>query len=552
MTLKQSNSNKNSLLKRYLKIRSSIYGRVVYIIIISSIFLFVLFGIIFRQVNEGYMKSVIRQRGSDVALLVGGALYYSMLENDRSRLQSTLDIINQMSGIDDVNLYDKNEDLAYSSFSKENEGHSNPNCKECHESITSVFHGSNDFYKIIEIDTECEMNQNNVTNRHLLIRSPILNEPSCYTANCHAHHETEKILGTLVIKIPLKELDETQEKLSKDFYLLAALTTFTLLTFLIIFTRKKIKHPLNDLLSASIAVAKGDRSTRIEINPRQLNDIKMVSKAFNEMLDNIESANNELHNWSQQLEYKIMKKTEELGQAQNELINVEKIASLGKLSLSVAHEINNPLSGILIYTKLIQKQMLSQECDSPKKEPVLKNLKMIETETKRCGDIVKGLLDFSRKDQDSYENKHANEILKETADLMKHSMEMSKIDFYCDFSGENDFIFCNPNQLKQACIAILVNASEAVSENGEITFKTSNPDEKHLKIEISDNGSGIDPENLSHIFEPFFSTKQKTRGIGLGLAIVHGIVHSHKGTIDIKSQVGEGTSIFIELPLVEI
>ena len=177
------------------------------------------------------MKRVIRQHGTNVAVLVGGALYNSMLENDRSGIQKTLDIINQMSGINDVNLYDKKDNLAYSSFSDKSTGHSNPNCKECHAGIAEMFSGEDDFYKIIEIDTECEMNQNTNIHRHLLLRSPILNEPSCYTASCHAHHEEEKILGTLVIKIPLKELDEIQEKLSRDFYLLASLMTILLLGF---------------------------------------------------------------------------------------------------------------------------------------------------------------------------------------------------------------------------------------------------------------------------------------------------------------------------------
>ena len=104
----------------------------------------------------------------------------------------------------------------------------------------------------------------------------------------------------------------------------------------------------------------------------------MVSLAFNEMLDNLQTATNELQNWSQQLEYKVQKKSEELGQAQNELINVERIASLGKLSLSVAHEINNPLSGILIYAKLVYKQLGNQDFDPAKKESMLKHLKLIK------------------------------------------------------------------------------------------------------------------------------------------------------------------------------
>lgn len=549
MVLKFINILDSPLFKKYLKIRSSIYARVVYIIIILSIILFVSFGLIFRSVNEEYMKSIIHQRGTNAALLVRSALYQSMLDNDKSALQNTLVVINRMSGIDEVNLYDNKENLAFSSFPKNTIGHSNPNCLDCHKSIKTVLSEKNNFYKVIDINSECEMNQNDNIHRHLLINSPILNEKSCFTSSCHAHPQSERILGSLVIKIPLEDLDATLLKSFRDFYVLATLTTLLLLGFLIFFTRRKIKNPLNALIRASDAVSKGDRNTRLEINPNQLDDMRMVSEAFNDMLDHLQVANNELQNWSQQLEYKVRIKSEELGQAQNELINIERIASLGKLSLSVAHEINNPLSGILIYTKLVHKQLVNQDLEVGKKESVLKHLKMIENETKRCGDIVKGLLDFSRKDKNFFEDKHIHEVLQETSDLMKHSMKIAKITFITDFSAKKDLVYCSPNQIKQCCIAILVNASEAVSENAEIIFKTANVDFDNITIEITDNGLGISDEDIPHIFEPFFSTKHNTSGTGLGLAIVHGIVQSHDGKIGVNSKLGKGTSISITLPL---
>jgi len=320
---------------------------------------------------------------------------------------------------------------------------------------------------------------------------------------------------------------------------------------LIFFTSEKIKRPLNEIIKASLAVSNGDKGTRLEIKPNQLNDMRMVSEAFNDMLDNLQSANQELQNWSKQLEYKVQKKSEELGAAQNELIHIERIASLGKLSSSVAHEINNPLSGILVYTKLIHKQLSNPNMDAAKKETVLKHLKLIESETKRCGDIVKGLLDFSRKDQENFESKHLHKILQETYELMTHSVKIANITFLSDLSAQDDLIFCSPNQIKQACVALIVNASEAVRERGEIAISTRNPDKASVRIDISDNGIGIPQSDISHIFQPFFSTKHDASGIGLGLAIVHGIVESHNGKIEVKSEPGKGTTMSITLPLVK-
>ena len=547
------NENKlKAFFKNNLRFKSSIYSRVVIIITLSSIILFFLFGIIFKSVYEQNLNTVIRQNGNNIGSIVEGSLYKSMLENDKSALQSTLDIINTISGIDEVNMYDDHDQLVYSSFSEDTLAHSDPNCIVCHKDMSTMFPRREKSYRIIEVKSECTMNENDNSHRHLLIRSPILNEKSCYISSCHYHSESDEVLGSLIIKMPMSDLDHTVERSSTKFFLLATLTTLVLIISLIFFTREKIKKPLNEILKASQSVASGNRDTRLEIKHNQLDDMRMVSVAFNEMLDNIQAATVELQNWSQQLEYKVQKKSEELGAAQNELIHIERIASLGKLSSSVAHEINNPLSGILVYTKLIHKQLSSQGMTSEKKETVLKHLKLIESETKRCGEIVKGLLEFSRKEQEDFESKHLHKILQETFELMKHPITIANIGFTNDFNAKHDLVFCSPNQLKQACVAIIVNASEAVKENREITISTSNPDEDNIKIEITDNGIGIPEDDIPHIFEPFFSTKRETSGIGLGLAIVHGIVKTHNGKIGVESELGKGTTISITLPLIRI
>lgn len=537
------------LVKKYIRFRSSIYGRVVFIITLLSLFLFVSFGFIFKSVNNKYLNTVIHQNGNNIGSIVESSLYHSMLENDKSSLQSTLDVINTLSGIDEVNMYDSNDSLVYSSFTENTDNHSDPDCKSCHEDIKSLFPEKTKSYRILDFRNECRMNNKDDEHRHLLIRSPILNEPSCYTAACHAHNEKDEVLGSLIIKMPLNELDEAVEKFSANFYMLAIFSTLSLAAFLIFFTNKKIKNPLNSIIKASRAVANGDLSIRLKIKNRELDDIRMVSSAFNNMLDKLHAVSIELQNWSHQLEYKVQKKSEELLEAQNELIHIERIASIGKLSSSVAHEINNPLSGVLTYTKLVHKQLGKIEFEPALKESMLKNLKVIESETKRCGDIVKGLLNFSKKDQQNFENLHLHKILKETYDLIAHQMKISNINFITDFSASRDLINCNPNQIKQACVALLVNASEAIFQNGEVLMKTSNTNENTIKIEIIDNGSGITPQDIPHIFEPFFSSKQKVSGIGLGLAIVHGIIQNHKGSIDVSSKVGEGTLISINLPV---
>jgi len=535
---------------RQIRFSRSIYGRVVLIISGSLLILFVLFTLVFRTIYRDLFNVTISSTGDHVSSVAKGALYYSMLENDKAALQRELNIISSMSGIDEVNIYNEHGQLSYTSFPVQAENSNNPNCSECHSDISALFAVDEMDYRIIADKTECGIYQEGGSGRNLIIRENILNESSCYTASCHAHPESEQVLGSLIINMPLERLDTFMNRSLRDFLILTLLIVGLMATFFILFTRKRIKNPLNALISASEAVSRGDTSIRLPLETNLLDDMRLVSEAFNNMLDNVEEVAEELQNWSQQLEYKVQKKSEALSEVQNELIHVERIASLGKLSSSVAHEINNPLSGILVYSKLLYKQVNQHEYKHPKKESMLKNLKLIESETKRCGEIVKGLLDFSRKDREDFEHVDLHALLKETCDLIGHSVKMSNISFKKEKKKKKDHVFCSPNQIKQACVALIVNATEAIRENGEIVIRTINPDDKHIQICISDSGAGIAEHDLSHIFEPFYSTKQEGNGIGLGLAIVHGIVENHKGRILVDSELGKGTTFTIIFPLV--
>jgi len=541
--------NVRTLIRKYTRFRSTIYGRVVFIIAGSLIVLFIVFNIVFRSLYIDFFNATIRQTGDNVSSLVEGSLYYSMLENDKAMLQRTLDIISTMSNIDEVNMYDDKDSLAYTSLAVNPERGIDPNCTNCHANLSSMFPEKEKAYRIIGDTAQCGIKRSGVSSRQLLIRQPILNEKSCYTAACHYHSQNEEVLGSLIIKLPLDNLDSVVDESSNDFLILATVITALMVSFLVIFTRKRIKDPLYSIISASEAVSQGNNSIRLEIKPNLLDDMRKVSLAFNNMLDNIDSATRELQNWSHQLEYKVQKKTEELSDAQNELIHVERIASLGKLSSSVAHEINNPLSGILVYTKLVQKLLGNDDYYHPRKESMLKHLRFIESETKRCGDIVKGLLDFSRKDQDNFEIKNLHEVLEGTCNLIMHSAKIANIKLVKEFNADNDLVFCSPNQIKQACFAIMVNASEAIRENGEITVRTKNPDEDSIRIDVADNGTGIAPQDVPHIFEPFYTTKRDSSGLGLGLSIVHGIIQNHKGKVEVDSELGKGTTISIIFPL---
>lgn len=539
------------LSRQYIQFRRSLYSRVLLIIGILSVLLLVSYQVIFRTVNEVYINTTIYQNGNNIGSIVEGALYHSMLENNKQQLQNTLDVINTMPGIDDVSMYDHRGNLAYASFTEETEGHINPNCRECHEDFAYMFPQTQKSYRIIRVNDECQMNLPNSETRHLLIHSPILNQPSCYANTaCHAHSQNDQVLGSLIIKMPLDKLDQAVTKASTEYTLLGIFITILFASLLILFTIKRIKDPLNEVIDVSRSIATGDTSIRLRIRPNELDDINMLSIAFNQMLDKLETANTELQNWSKQLEYKVRKKSEELGEIQSELISIERKASLGKLSSSVAHELNNPLSGILVYAKLVRKRLNNMDFQNDEKlQPIYDHLRLIEEETKRCGEIVKGLLDFSRDSQENFEPKSLHQLIKESYQLMHHQMELANIRFTKNLAAGEDMILCSPNQIKQVLVALVVNASEAIQDHGEILLETNQADDQEVTLIVKDNGIGIAREDISKIFEPFYTTKQNGEGLGLGLAIVHGIIRTHQGKIYVQTEQGKGTTFSIRFPL---
>jgi two-component system NtrC family sensor kinase len=226
-----------------------------------------------------------------------------------------------------------------------------------------------------------------------------------------------------------------------------------------------------------------------------------------------------------------------------QLVSSEKMASLGKLAAGIAHEINNPLGGILIYSSLMME-------DLPEEDPKRGDLARIVQETGRCKEIVKSLLEFARQTEPKKEPTDINRAINDGLFFLVNQALFHNIRIVKNLDPFLPFVRGNSGQLKQVFMNIIVNAAEAMHGNGTLTIATSpSPDRKTVWIEFADTGEGIPEENLSRIFDPFFTTKDVGKGTGLGLATSYGIVQDHGGTINVRSQVGLGTSFIIELPI---
>jgi PAS domain S-box-containing protein len=232
----------------------------------------------------------------------------------------------------------------------------------------------------------------------------------------------------------------------------------------------------------------------------------------------------------------------ELKALQARLIQSEKMSSLGRMAASVAHEINNPLGAILVYSHLLLET-------SPEDFPGRPNLQKIVREGTRCRDIVRGLLDFARPDAGQRQKADLNAAIHAACDLLKGQAIFKDVRVGLDLAAAPLEALSDPSQIQQAFINILVNAAEAISGAGAITVRSWHDAERQsAAVSFTDTGCGISAGNLEHIFEPFFTTKREKRGTGLGLAIVYGIIERHGGTIEVQSQPGQGTTFTVRLP----
>jgi two-component system NtrC family sensor kinase len=276
-----------------------------------------------------------------------------------------------------------------------------------------------------------------------------------------------------------------------------------------------ITQPIAELVAANRRLAGGDMAVRVQ--PYGSGELAMLGHSFNKM-------------------------AETLHQAQQKLLHKECLASMGQLAAGVAHEINNPLGTILLFADILYKEM--DEADSRRED-----LKLIVDETVRCKNIVADLLNFSRQQEVLAQETAVSNLLNQAIDTVRRQPHFEQVDIVCDFSPDLPTIQADPAQLQQVFINLLQNAAEAVAGQGIITLSARSTDNQQVEIKVADTGCGIPTEHLGKLFTPFFTTKALGKGTGLGLSIVYGIVKMHRGQISVQSQVGEGTTFTITLPV---
>lgn len=350
--------------------------------------------------------------------------------------------------------------------------------------------------------------------------------------------EQKKIVGFTKVGI---SFERVSEQIITTFYFGLLMTAFMI--FLgaggVIFVVGKITDPIKTLTKGAEAIGKGDLEHRIDI--RTGDEIEELAKVFNKMTGSLEHSMESLEKERASLDVKVKDRTKELQDAQEQLIQSAKMATVGTLAGGVAHEINNPLSTILINSQVLLKET--------EDEDRVESLRLIEGSARKCRDIVRSLLSYSRKPKlDEFESIDLNKVIKDTLDLIQHQLVSENIAIKTEY-GDIPKIRGNANELQQVFTNLILNARDAIKKTGNpggITTRTF-MDGRFIVSEVIDNGDGISKEDERRIFDPFFTTKDVGKGTGLGLSIAYNLIKKHDGKIDISSVLGKGTTFTIKL-----
>lgn len=366
-----------------------------------------------------------------------------------------------------------------------------------------------------------------------------------------------EIIGSLKLIITLASMQESIQEAEKAAVLLTMLVTAIAVLVLTFFVRV-VTRPVKMLVEITDQVSRGDLSKRVNIT--QQDEFGHLAVTFNRMIESLQLSRDEIEEYNRTLEQKIIERTKELDEAQSQLVQSEKMSAIGQLAAGVAHELNNPLGGILGYAQFSiekLKKMTAGEVTEKQLANFNRYLADIETQARRCKAIVQNLLRFSRASHTSdFELVNVNTIIEETAVFIEHQYSMNRLELIQKLDPDMPDIMGNSGQLQQVLTNLFINALHASSEDStvEIVSHYSKPVGEFsgtIEMSVTDHGTGIPQEIIGKIFEPFFTTKDVGKGTGLGLSVSYGIVREHGGEIKVDSVPGEGTNFTIIIPIQE-
>jgi two-component system NtrC family sensor kinase len=526
---------------RWHRLRYSLSAKLISLLLLVMAGIFGLLGYLNIRLHRQHLEAATLTSAERVSDVIKRSTSYYMLRNDREGLYHAIATMADEPGMVRVRIFDREGQISYSSDPSEI-GHvvdkSAEACYGCHARSQPLAHLNRpDRFRIYR-DSKGQ--------RVLGIITPIENQPGC-SNDCHAHPASQQILGVLDANLSLAKADVQLAQTSRRMlaYTLFALIDISLLSWL--FVWRLVGQPLRKLHDGTKQLANGNLGYQLEVSSKD--EAGELAESFNRMSLQLREANEEIVAWAKTLEERVDQKTRELRRAHEHVLQVEKMATIGKMAAVVAHEINNPLSGILTYAKLVKKWIERGEVASSKKQDAQQSLDLIAEESRRCGDLVRNLLTFSRSAPLNVQTTDINSVVDRAVRLVKHQLELNGIEPHLDLSPGLPLVSCDPGQIEQVLLALIMNAIDAMPRGGNLWIGTADRENDEIGIQIRDDGSGMSADLLPHIFEPFLTTKESGKSVGLGLAVSQNIVERHNGRIEVTSEIGKGTTFTVVLPL---
>jgi len=492
---------------RFTRISTRITILLVLILVLTFGF-YTTFTIFYGQYRN---RNVLVEQTIFLAKTVERIVRVNMLENLRDEIQSTINEIHKDEDIRQIRIHNHPGNIAYSSDIQligKSINIEETLCQNCHTGLEG------ELKNLETLKSFAAFNQNK---NELTIDIPIFNSESCSSADCHIHSSEHGVLGILSIDVQSQRLF-ADLRLYRIF-LISISSIIILLTAVVVYLllRHWVWQPVQKMVEGTRRIANGNLDEPI---PSGQAEIGELAEAFNNM----------------QAQMKV---------SQKYLLMCEKLASVGKLAAGVAHEINNPLTGILTFSESLLEE-------SPAGDPRRPDYEVIRDQSLRSREIVRKILDFAKQDEPHRKYVQIKIIVEKTVNLVRRLSQFQNIQIITRYDDTTPEILVDSSQIEQVVLNMLINSSEAISSGGKIEIATSyNQSARELSIQISDNGHGIDKENLTKIFDPFFSTKKDSErsNSGLGLSVSWGIVEQHGGRIEVDSKIGQGTTFRIILPI---